>query len=865
MTGLVLPKRTDHHISTGRRYWNIADLHVASDGLSVCQQPRMWEVTASRVRWTTPGPLEPAWYRVQLSIRSHSRFTVQKRCELIFETSDQSSMPAARETFHWNQHFAEDLVVRLTRPARGIRLELFHAEGTLTLEAFEVTRLSSLQVAALAVREKVRLIRAYRCTGPVLWRGAQLLLRGQWRQFGAKILKGLIDSRQIRLGHHRTDEVDAAWWRRHTLTKDEAEQIARECDSWTEVLPVAVIIPVDPGKLEPARWAAHSVRRQIYPHWELYLVTAGPRGVVPHLEHLLPPDPRIRVVRVPRWAGLSMGIGKALAATECRWTILLPPGLELAEHALYHWVKRLRTEPTLEVVGAIVARSEHVAQSIKGTTDNASSSSSSQLRNVPETNRNFTHQCSNTNSTSTSPTIADPRFYVAEHNNSWQQISGVAASADHNINRSPESTSANKHEVAVRDSDGFPIPQRVWAVATPRLARLIPARLALHTVAPWTETLSNHGDGLLDQALAYPIEERPLMEQARVGRKPHQRCTPLFLSTDLKGISGYDHLAYAILKGLPCLGVELRWHQVSAVLPELMPRGIRPAAGGWKAGDKQLIISPPFLAERFQPDEASALFTMWETDHLEPRWVAMMNRCRVVIVPSHWGAECLRRCGVEVPVEVVPLGYDPVVYHPGTWSWPLICTFGTAGALAAGGIRKNAQRVIDLFRRAFPHESDVRLRVKITPQSPAVETYDDPRINVIRAILPVAQVAEWYRSLTVYVNASAGEGFGLHLLEAMACGRPLISAAYSGLTMFFDEKVGYSVPYRLVPVRNAIYSGQWAEPDEEALIAQMRHVYAHSEEAREYGMRAACRARCFTWRDSGRLLRDVLIKHGFIQ
>ena len=102
-------------------------------------------------------------------------------------------------------------------------------------------------------------------------------------------------------------------------------------------------------------------------------------------------------------------------------------------------------------------------------------------------------------------------------------------------------------------------------------------------------------------------------------------------------------------------------------------------------------------------------------------------------------------------------------------------------------------RVIELFRRSFPSESNVRLRVKITPNSPPVNAYGDPRIDVVAANLAPGALADWYGSLTAYVNASAGEGFGLHLLEAMACGVPLISSTFGGVGAFFDPRSGYEV------------------------------------------------------------------------
>jgi glycosyltransferase involved in cell wall biosynthesis len=138
-------------------------------------------------------------------------------------------------------------------------------------------------------------------------------------------------------------------------------------------------------------------------------------------------------------------------------------------------------------------------------------------------------------------------------------------------------------------------------------------------------------------------------------------------------------------------------------------------------------------------------------------------------------------------------------------------------------------------------------------------------VDLIRAVLPYTQLAAWYRSLTAYVNGSFGEGFGLHLIEAMACGRPLITANYSGLTAFFDPTVGYAVDHKLVPVENDIYTGRWAEPDDASIVARMREVYTTPTEARRLGQLSASRATNFTWKASGRKLAAALRKYGFLR
>jgi glycosyltransferase involved in cell wall biosynthesis len=187
-----------------------------------------------------------------------------------------------------------------------------------------------------------------------------------------------------------------------------------------------------------------------------------------------------------------------------------------------------------------------------------------------------------------------------------------------------------------------------------------------------------------------------------------------------------------------------------------------------------------------------------------------------------------------------------------------VTVFGTAGALDAGGLRKNVQRVIDNFRRAFPAEPDVRLRAKLTPASPMVETHGDSRIEVTRQSLSGDDLAAWYRSLTAYVNGSFGEGFGLHLLEAMACGRPLISTAFGGVSEFFDASAGYVVPHRLIEARNDLYFGHWADPDDHAMIEHLRRVHRDRGEATRLGERAAAIASRFTWAETVRKVLEVL-------
>lgn len=346
---------------------------------------------------------------------------------------------------------------------------------------------------------------------------------------------------------------------------------------------------------------------------------------------------------------------------------------------------------------------------------------------------------------------------------------------------------------------------------------------------------------------------------------------PLFLAGHVLGLGGYDHLVFNILKGLTHAGINVCRDRRACFRKQLVPVDLRPTELRRRPHHPRLAVAPPHLLKRYRPDRRTAAFTMWETDTLPPGSVRHLNRCGLVIVPSDWGRRCFRANGVRVPIEVVPLGYDPATFAtspdsaaPAATRGRPVCTFGTAGALDEGGLRKNVQRVIDLFQNEFPADPGVRLRVKITPNSPGVDTRGDARVEVLDTHLTPAALAGWYRSLSAFVNASAGEGFGLHLLEAMACGVPLISSRFGGVGAFFDSRSGYEVRWRPAVAKNAIYEGTWSDPDDGDIRDAMRQVYRDGETARLLGVAAAERAATFRWDDTARRLVIVLIQHGFI-
>jgi glycosyltransferase involved in cell wall biosynthesis len=108
-----------------------------------------------------------------------------------------------------------------------------------------------------------------------------------------------------------------------------------------------------------------------------------------------------------------------------------------------------------------------------------------------------------------------------------------------------------------------------------------------------------------------------------------------------------------------------------------------------------------------------------------------------------------------------------------------------------------------------------------------------PRPDRIQLLGYVDDLAELYRGASALVFTSRAEGFGLPILEAMACGTPVV--AFSNTSI--PEVAGDAAV--LVP-----------DGDVAAMVAGVRHVLddpVYASDRREAGLRQAAR---FRWDDA---------------
>lgn len=246
-------------------------------------------------------------------------------------------------------------------------------------------------------------------------------------------------------------------------------------------------------------------------------------------------------------------------------------------------------------------------------------------------------------------------------------------------------------------------------------------------------------------------------------------------------------------------------------------------------------------------------YTMLEVTGLPDEWVRQANEMDEVWVPSHFNKKTFHESGVTRPIHVIPLGVDTNYFNPRIKSFPVTDDYKFL-TVFEWGERKAPETLIKVFNDTFKATDPVVLLCKANVTDPAIDIHavlkemdlspDGGRIEfILNKYLPYHQLGSLYRSADCFVLTSRGEGWGMPILEAMACGVPVIATNWSAPTEFMTEENSY--PLRVRKLIDAVakcpyYKGfQWADPDPSHLAFLLKHVYENQEEAEQKGKQAA--------------------------
>lgn len=246
-------------------------------------------------------------------------------------------------------------------------------------------------------------------------------------------------------------------------------------------------------------------------------------------------------------------------------------------------------------------------------------------------------------------------------------------------------------------------------------------------------------------------------------------------------------------------------------------------------------------------------YTMLETDRIPKEWARQANLMDEVWTPSHFNKETFQESGVTKPVHVIPLGIDINYFNPS------IKGFRTEGpfifmSIFEWGERKAPEILLKAFNDEFNCKEDAMLFVKTFNNDQFVSVSSQVKNMGLKShggkicislneIVPAYQLGYLYKSADCFVLPTRGEGWGMPILEAMACGLPVIATNWSAQTDFMKEDNSFPLNVeKLIPAvaKCPYYHGfNWAEPSYEHLRYLMRYLYEHREIARKVGEKAA--------------------------
>ncbi len=343
----------------------------------------------------------------------------------------------------------------------------------------------------------------------------------------------------------------------------------------------------------------------------------------------------------------------------------------------------------------------------------------------------------------------------------------------------------------------------------------------------------------------------------------------ILLTSPLYDNSGYAVVSRYILKLLDRMGINFRlspytnWSILGAKLSksdfELINKYIL-VKGKMEETDALLLYSMQKTVFGGVPIRFNKAFTtvhtMFETDRVPEEWRDNLNRANWVLLPSKWGVETFRSCGINNTV-YVPFWIDTDEFFPHVPK--LINDIPQFKFMFFGDLfpRKNFRGVLDAYLTRFRDNKDVALILKmnIFPRKKLMDFLNDmrtirrgteyPKIYLYNDVIPEQSIPGFVNSCDCLLAPSCGEGFGLPQLYAMACGKPIISTDWSACSDYITKEnalvVDYvveSVPYEIVKQDKNFYGHEWANPNIEHLGLLMGWCLSNQSELKVIGKKA---------------------------
>lgn len=269
-----------------------------------------------------------------------------------------------------------------------------------------------------------------------------------------------------------------------------------------------------------------------------------------------------------------------------------------------------------------------------------------------------------------------------------------------------------------------------------------------------------------------------------------------------------------------------------------------------------------------------------ETDKCNPAWIDCINRMDMIVVPSTFTKETFMATGeIKVPVAVIPEAFpdamqdqnqlipeDPDLDLGLTTKFNLLVVGQLTGTNPEND-RKNLPYTLKWIAETFAGNKDIGVIVKtnagaqtqldkknvegifkklVTEIQPA--GVPGPTFYLLHGHMTDEEMNRLYRhkEIAALISLTHGEGYGLPILEAAACGLPVIATNWSGHLEFLkhgkfipvDRMLG-EVPASRVDGQIFLAGMKWANPVEIDVKRRLRKFYESSSMPKQWARELA--------------------------
>ncbi len=357
------------------------------------------------------------------------------------------------------------------------------------------------------------------------------------------------------------------------------------------------------------------------------------------------------------------------------------------------------------------------------------------------------------------------------------------------------------------------------------------------------------------------------------------------------GQSGYEVITRGILMELDKMGVQIKldqsrnWNAENISLKWDVSRRLQRMLKTPVASDAPVIMhqkkQPIFDSV---PEKAKKYcYTLFETDRLPVPWKEELNQMDGIFTFSDfnrdsWGESDLEKSKIHklpfgVEEEFKPEGNKCKILNKRGF------VFLTNGDFIE---RKNFELLLEAYVTEFKPSENVTLILKthyagFTIQHKnnlmhrireIVKKYTDnpPKILFFGDKIPTEDMATLYRGCDCFVLPSRGEGLGLPVIEAMACGLPIIATLGNALLELNFQ--GWGIGATTETIDNIGYiekcpialNHKWNKVNITSLKKGIRHMFEEKEFCKRIGETNAANMEGRTWYDAAKKIIQVIFK-----